>query len=78
MQWSSVVGNRSTALLLGDSLGDATMADGLDMQCVCRIGFLNEVQPDRVAARLDKYRSAFDAVIVGDLSMEWVVESCNL
>ena len=31
------------APLLGGSLGDAAMADGMGMTHVCRIGFLNEV-----------------------------------
>jgi len=77
--WASIsAGGRSTALLLGDSLGDATMADGMDMANICRVGFLNESQPDRVASRLDKFRRAFDAVLVGDISMDWVAELCEL
>jgi len=77
-QWKRLVGGRGTALLIGDSLGDATMADGMGMARVHRIGLLNEIQPARVAARLHKYRRAFDAVIVGDISMEWIRRMTHL
>ena len=29
-------------------------------------------------ARLDKYRRAFDAVLIGDISLEWVRHVTNL
>ena len=64
-------------LLLGDSLGDATMADGLDSSLgltVVKIGFLNESEPSRIAARLPAYSAAFDAVILGDGSFDWLNE----
>ena len=77
-KWASLVGGRGTVLLLGDSLGDATMADEMGMSRVAKIGFLNESAADRVASRLVKYRRAFDAVILGDISMEWIRDVTGL
>ena len=39
-----------------------------------KIGFLNETEPSRVAERLPAFEAAFDAVILGDRSMDWVLE----
>lgn len=72
-RWSTLAQGRSVCLLLGDGLGDATMADGLNMPRVLKIGFLNETDPERVAARLPAYEKAFDAVVLGDRSFEWVL-----
>lgn len=49
------------------------VADGLDLPVVLKIGFLNEVDPERVAARLPAYERAFDAVVLGDTSFSWVL-----
>lgn len=77
-RWASLVGSRSTVLLLGDGLGDATMADGIGAACVCRIGFLNESDPARVASRIGKYRAVFDATLVGACcSMAWINHLCG-
>ena len=75
-RWPRLAAGRSVCLLLGDGLGDATMADGLesDLSVVLKIGFLNETDPERVAARLPAYEKAFDAVVLGDRSFEWVLE----
>lgn len=64
--------DRDVVMLLGDGLGDATMADGLGIQNVVKVGFLNETAPDRVSARLPAYRRAFDVVLLGDQSFEWI------
>lgn len=58
---------RRNVLLLGDSLSDARMADGLDCEDheVVRIGFLN----DRVSEKLDLYLQHFDVVLTNDSSM---------
>ena len=53
--------NRRNVLLLGDSLGDLIMSDGLAADEVLRIGFLS----DRVE-RLPTYLNEFDLVILGD------------
>ena len=54
---------RSHLLLLGDSLGDLSMAEGLnyDANTCLRIGFLND-RPERI----DEYLAAYDAVVLGD------------
>lgn len=54
--------HRRNVLLLGDSLGDLQMSDGVAHSTIFTIGFLN----DRVAERLDLYMNAFDVVIADD------------
>jgi HAD superfamily hydrolase (TIGR01544 family) len=71
-RWKSLTEGRTVALVLGDGLGDATMADGLDLAHVLKVGFLNETDPDRIASMLPQYELKFDAVILGDGSFEWV------
>jgi len=61
---------RPHVLLLGDSPGDAAMADGLDARHVLRVGFLN----DNAAALRARYAALFDVVIEGDGSAEYVTE----
>lgn len=58
---------RRNVLLLGDSLGDARMVDGLECNDdeIVRIGFLN----DRVSEKLDVYLQHFDVVLTNDSSM---------
>lgn len=58
---------RPNVLLLGDSLGDLTMADGVsNVQNILTIGFLN----DQVEERKELYVNAFDIVLVKDESLE--------
>ena len=40
---------------------------------VIKVGFLNETEPSRVAARLPQYEAAFDAVILGDTTFDWLL-----
>lgn len=61
-------GKRPNIILLGDSLGDTTMADGIAMQTKLSIGFLN----DNVDALLPKYLEAFDVVVVDDGTFDLV------
>lgn len=58
---------RRNVLLLGDSLSDANMADGLDCREdeIVRIGLLN----DRVDEKLDVYLQHFDVVLTHDASL---------
>lgn len=60
--------HREHLILLGDSLGDVAMADGLSCneECTIRIGFLN----DKIE-RLPEYLAANDVVIVGDPSFKF-------
>ncbi|KAM4623457.1 7-methylguanosine phosphate-specific 5'-nucleotidase-like [Polymixia lowei] len=58
---------RPNVLLLGDSLGDLTMADGVSQtQNILTIGFLN----DQVEERKKSYVSSFDIVLVKDETMD--------
>lgn len=58
---------RTNVLLLGDSLGDLTMADGVsNMQNTLTIGFLN----DQVEERKELFVNSFDIVLVNDETME--------
>lgn len=61
---------RPNVVLIGDSLGDTTMADGAPHDTVLKIGLLN----DQVSAQLDNYLRVFDVVITHDGSLEWVAD----
>ncbi|ETN13661.1 CAMK/CAMKL/AMPK protein kinase [Phytophthora nicotianae INRA-310] len=58
---------RHNILLLGDSLGDSNMANGLDFKEdeIVRIGFLN----DGADEKLDLYLQRFDVVLTNDSSL---------
>uniref|UniRef100_A0A3Q3GIY4 5'-nucleotidase n=1 Tax=Kryptolebias marmoratus TaxID=37003 RepID=A0A3Q3GIY4_KRYMA len=54
-------------ILLGDSMGDLSMADGVpNVENILKIGFLN----DKVEERLDKYMDSYDIVLVKDETLE--------
>ncbi|KAM7371614.1 hypothetical protein PAMP_008832 [Pampus punctatissimus] len=58
---------RPNVLLLGDSLGDLTMADGVqDIENILKIGFLN----DKVEERMQSYLDSYDIVLVKDETLE--------
>uniref|UniRef100_A0A7N6A5H8 5'-nucleotidase n=1 Tax=Anabas testudineus TaxID=64144 RepID=A0A7N6A5H8_ANATE len=58
---------RPNVLLMGDSLGDLTMADGVqDMENILKIGFLN----DKVEERKQAYLDSYDIVLVKDETLE--------
>ena len=61
---------RKNVLLLGDSLGDLGMNEGLEHETIIRIGFLNEDKEKM----LEKYMQEFDVVITDDGGMGWVQE----
>lgn len=61
---------RSHLLLLGDSLGDAAMCEGLDGvadEGKIKVGFLNDK-----AERLPDYLQAYDVVLLGDPDFHFV------
>ncbi|KAG8572468.1 hypothetical protein GDO81_012053 [Engystomops pustulosus] len=57
----------SNIILLGDSLGDLTMADGVpNVENVLKIGYLN----DKVEELLEKYMDSYDIVLVKDETLD--------
>ncbi len=57
---------RQNVILLGDSLGDLHMADGLDNpEGVLKIGFLNA----NIEERLETYMNLYDIVLMNDQTM---------
>lgn len=68
--YSKEVEKRKNVILLGDSIGDIGMTGGIEHDNIIRIGFLNK----DVDVNLPQYRSAYDIVITGDGSMEYVTD----
>ncbi|KAG6929812.1 5'-nucleotidase, cytosolic IIIB [Chelydra serpentina] len=61
--------SRTNIVLLGDSMGDLSMADGVtDAENVLTVGFLN----DKVDERRGKYRDAYDIVLEKDETLDVV------
>ncbi|KAL2100821.1 hypothetical protein ACEWY4_002582 [Coilia grayii] len=59
--------DRHNVLLFGDSIGDLTMADGVqDVENILKIGYLN----DKVEERMESYLNSYDIVLVKDETME--------
>lgn len=59
--------HRQNVLLMGDTIGDAHMVEGLkDTKAVLKIGFLYE----HVEASLDSFMEKFDIVLVDDQTMQ--------
>jgi len=56
-------------ILIGDSLRDARMVDGLDAQDVLKIGLLSTKKASDPKIKTE-YMNAFDIVIVDDVSVE--------
>lgn len=66
-EYISTVKDRDHVILMGDSLGDSTMADGVPAQShVLKIGFLYE----HIEEQLDKYMDTFDIVLIDDQTMD--------
>ncbi|KAJ3323836.1 hypothetical protein HDV06_001206 [Boothiomyces sp. JEL0866] len=63
------VSNRDNVVLMGDSIGDLKMADGIRHDTKLTIGFLNH----DVELLLEKYEQNFDVVLVNDTSLEFVI-----
>ncbi|TFJ86232.1 hypothetical protein NSK_002440 [Nannochloropsis salina CCMP1776] len=60
---------RKHAILVGDSLGDLHMSDGLELEEIIKVGLLN----DRVEERLDEYSQKFDVVLLGDGDLTYII-----
>lgn len=62
------VKGRKNVIILGDSLGDLQMAEGVqDPNVLLTLGFLNKNKDDN----LKKYKDAFDVVLVDDQTMDF-------
>ncbi|NXX98371.1 5NT3B nucleotidase, partial [Centropus bengalensis] len=60
---------RTSIILLGDSMGDLTMADGVpSVENILKIGFLN----DKVEEWREKYLDAYDIVLESDETLDVV------
>lgn len=59
--------SRSSVVLLGDSIGDLKMADGMQHDFKLSVGLLNHDIEDRK----EKYLEAFDIVLTDDTSLEF-------
>jgi len=59
---------RKNCMLLGDSIGDLGMTEGLDHDTILRIGFLNE----NAERSLSAFAKKFDVVISDDGPMDYV------
>jgi len=67
------VSKRANAILMGDSLSDLQMSEGLKHDVILKIGFLNlwkEAEQDKLKAYMD----SFDIVLVNDDTMDFVIE----
>lgn len=68
-EYYQAVKEKTSILLLGDSLGDLDMLAGSQLQeVVLRIGFLNS----RIEERLPQYLNSFDIVLLDDQTMDVV------
>jgi 5'-nucleotidase len=59
---------RKNIILLGDSIDDLKMTEGIKFDTILKIGFLNE----RVEENLEDYKKAFDVIILNDGTMNFV------
>ncbi|NXG05943.1 5NT3B nucleotidase, partial [Sakesphorus luctuosus] len=68
-QYFQQLSRRTSIILLGDSMGDLTMADGIpNVENILKIGFLN----DKVEERRGKYLEAYDIVLESDETLDVV------
>lgn len=55
-------------ILIGDSPGDVHMSEGLEVENILKIGFLNT----KVEERLAEFTEKFDVVLINDNSMSYL------
>ena len=67
--YASQIVKRKNLILLGDSLGDPGMADGMEHECVIKIGFYNHAQDESLQK---KYLKCYDVLIMNNAGMEYV------
>jgi cytosolic 5'-nucleotidase 3 len=63
------IDNRESVILMGDSIGDLKMADGIEHDVKLTIGFCNH-DPEKL---LELYKDAFDIVLTNDTSLEFMI-----
>ncbi|EIE76560.1 pyrimidine 5'-nucleotidase (UMPH-1) [Rhizopus delemar RA 99-880] len=68
--YHALIENRRNVILMGDSLGDLQMSQGVDHDICLTVGFLNH----DISTLEPKYLEAFDIVIVGDANMKPVID----
>jgi 5'-nucleotidase len=69
--WVKNIKHRRNVILMGDSLGDIDMAEGVKHpNVILKIGFVN----DKVEERLEAYRKVFDVLILHDGSFQFVLD----
>ncbi|XP_077297203.1 cytosolic 5'-nucleotidase IIIB [Arctopsyche grandis] len=74
-EYYDLIKDRTNVIVLGDSLGDAGMADGMDhSEAVIKIGFLYH----NVEGNLPFFMKSFDIVLVDDQTMEIANNIINL
>lgn len=67
--YAKEIKNKKNVILLGDSLGDINMCDGIEHDNIIKIGFLNF----NVQENLEKYKEVYDVIILNDGSMDYVI-----
>lgn len=63
-----IIKNKKNILLLGDSLDDINMAEGLDYNNLIKVAFLNE----NVDECLEDYKSNFDVIMLNDAPLFFI------
>ena len=71
-QYYKDVKERRNALLLGDSLTDLQMSEGLNHDVILKIGFLN-LWESSDSQKLEVYKQSFDIVLINDETMDFTV-----
>ncbi|KAI9327322.1 pyrimidine 5'-nucleotidase [Zopfochytrium polystomum] len=65
--YEASLAGRSRVLLMGDSLGDLQMGDGIACETLLTVGFLNHDTEKHLSA----YTAAFDVVVIDDAPMDF-------
>lgn len=68
----SIIKDRKNVVLIGDSLGDPHMVDGLSHDTVIKVGFLYD------ETKLKEYLSLYDVVLVEEESLSYLIDLCSL
>lgn len=69
----SGIENRRNVILLGDTIGDCHMAEGLEYDNILKIGFLNY----DASNKLETYKKHYDVVITDDKEFDFVYDFLN-